>query len=344
MVAADGATAQAPHHDSGLMNICNRPPSCPGGVDSRLPRVYRYHRRVSPSILFPDTAPFATHSLEVGGGHLLQVQEFGRADGIPAIVLHGGPGSGCSPLLRRVFDPARWRVICPDQRGAGGSRPRGCTTDNTTADLLADLRSIRERLAIERWVVAGGSWGATLALAHAADQPSAVAALLLRASFLARRDDIDGFFGTLSLDELAAALASADTAERERAALTWWRHEQALAGTGTQAPEPQGDALAAQVDRLRVQAHYLRHGCWLQSPSLLERCEAVPRVPTQLIHARDDRVCPPEGALALQRRLPHATLQWVDHAGHDAGHPAMVAAVVGALAGYAERGRFGARA
>ncbi len=324
------------------MNICSRPPACPGEVDERWPRVYRYHRCVSASSLFPDTAPFATHALGVGGGHVLQVQEFGRPDGLPAVVLHGGPGSGCSPLLRRVFDPARWRVICPDQRGAGGSRPRGGTAHNTTADLLADLRVIRERLAIDRWVVVGGSWGATLALAHAADDPPAVAALLLRASFLARREDIDGFFGALSLDELAAALAGDDAAARERAALAWWRHEQSLAGTA--APEPRGETLAAQVDRLRVQAHYLRHGCWLQSPSLLERCEAVPRVPTHLIHARDDRICPPEGALALQRRLPQATLQWIEHAGHDAGHPAMVAAVMDALAGYAECGRFGARA
>ncbi len=322
------------------MNICNRPPACPGGVDSRGPRVYRYHRRVPSPSLFPDTLPFARHALDVGGGHVLQVQEFGRADGIPALVLHGGPGSGCSPLLRRVFDPSRWRIVCPDQRGSGGSRPRGGTAHNTTEELLADLRRIRSQLQLPRWVVVGGSWGATLALAHAADQPEAVAALLLRASFLARREDIDAFFGPLSLDELAASLDSPDAAERERAALAWWRHEQALAGTT--ATEPAGESLSAQVDRLRVQAHYLRHGCWLQSPSLLERCEAVPKVPTRLIHARDDRICPPEGALALQRRLPHATLQWVDGAGHDAGHPAMVAAVMGALAAYAETGSFGA--
>lgn len=293
---------------------------------------------MSATALFPDAPPWGTHALDVGGGHVLQVQEFGRPEGIPALVLHGGPGSGCSPLLRRVFDPARWRVICPDQRGAGGSRPRGGTQNNTTADLLADLRRLREHLAIERWVVVGGSWGATLALAHAAADPAAVAALLLRASFLARREDIDGFFGPLSLDELAATLESEDAAERNRAALTWWRHEQRLAGTA--AAEPKGEGLAAQIDRLRVQAHYLRHGCWLQSPSLLERCEAVPRVPTQLIHARDDQVCPPEGALALQHRLPHATLQWVDGAGHDAGHPAMIAAVMSALASYAEHRRF----
>jgi proline iminopeptidase len=278
------------------------------------------------------------HQISVPGGHSLQVREFGLADGIPAVVLHGGPGSGCSPLLWRVFDPARWRIVCPDQRGAGGSRPRGGIEHNTTDDLLGDLRLIRERLGIARWVVVGGSWGAALGLAHAAAEPQAVAALLLRASFLARPEDVAAFFGELSLGELAAGLASPRLVERERAALAWWRREQALAGTA--AAEPQGEALAAQVDRLRVQAHYLCHGCWLQAPTLLERCEAVPRVPTLLLHARDDRVCPPEGAMLLQRRLAHARLQWIEGAGHDAAHPAMVSAMVDALARYASQGRF----
>lgn len=299
--------------------------------------VYRYHRRVP---LHADAPLLATHALAVPGGHVLQVQEFGQPRGIPAVVLHGGPGSGCSPLLRRFFDPARYRIICPDQRGAGGSTPRGGTADNTTDDLIADLRRIREHLGIRRWLVAGGSWGASLALAHAAAEPDAIAALLLRATFLARAQDVAAFFGELSLDELAEALSSPDPARREGAALRWWRREQSLAGTGAAAPE--GEALAAQVDRLRVQAHYLRHGCWLQSPTLLERCEAIPRVPTQLLHARDDHVCPAEGAIALQRRLPHAALAWVEHAGHDPAHPAMVAAMVAALDRYAARGDFGA--
>jgi len=309
-------------------------------MDRRARRVYRYHRRMPPAALHPDTPAFAAHELPVAGGHVLQVQEFGRADGLPALVLHGGPGSGCSPLLRRVFDPARWRIVCPDQRGAGLSRPRGETGHNTTSDLLDDLRRIRAHLGITRWVVVGGSWGATLAVAHAADDPQAVAALLLRASFLARAQDIAGFFGELSLPALAAALQGDDRARAEAAALAWWRREQALAGTS--APEPAGAALEAQVDRLRVQAHYLMHGCWLQSPTLLERCEAVPRVPTLLLHARDDRVCPPEGAQRLQRRLPGAQLRWIEQGGHDAAHPEMVAAMRAALAHYAEHRHWGA--
>lgn len=307
-------------------------------MDGRTTQVYRYHRRVTAPALFADTPPFAANALPVGGGHVLAVQEFGRPEGIPVVVLHGGPGSGCSPLLRRVFDPRHWRIVCPDQRGAGASRPRGATERNTTADLLADLRLVRERLEIERWVVVGGSWGATLAIAHAAAEPAAVEAMLLRASFLARPDDIAAFFGPLSLTELAAGLQSPEAAMRERAALAWWQREQQLSGTSSDPPH--GAALDAQVDRLRVQAHYLTHGCWLQSPTLLERCEAVPRVPTHLIHARDDRVCPPEGAVQLQRRLRGATLQWVDDAGHDAAHPTMVSAVVTALDRYAREGRF----
>ncbi len=307
-------------------------------MDGRAAPVYRYHGRVSAPALFADTPPVAAHALPVGGGHVLAVQEFGRPDGIPVVVLHGGPGSGCSPLLRRVFAPRHWRIVCLDQRGAGASRPRGATESNTTADLVDDLRRVREHLEIERWVVVGGSWGAALAIAHASAEPAAVEALLLRASFLARPEDIAAFFGPLSLEELAAGLHSPHEVERERAAHVWWQREQERAGTS--AEPPRGAALEAQIDRLRVQAHYLTHGCWLQAPTLLERCEAVPHVPAHLIHARDDRVCPPDGALLLQRRLRGATLQWVEGAGHDAAHPAMVSATVAALARYAREGRF----
>lgn len=110
----------------------------------------RYHRRVPLPPLYPDPPLLRSHALPVPGGHVLQVQEFGAADGIPAAVLHGGPGSGCSPLLRRVFDPARYRIVCPDQRGAGGSLPRGGIEHNSTDDLLADLRRVRETLGIRR--------------------------------------------------------------------------------------------------------------------------------------------------------------------------------------------------
>ncbi|MDE2455631.1 MAG: alpha/beta fold hydrolase, partial [Burkholderiales bacterium] len=126
--------------------------------------------------LYPATPPRCEWQLAVDGGHRLHVREYGRADGIPAVVLHGGPGSGCSPLQPRFFDPARYRVICPDQRGAGLSQPRGSIEHNTTAHLLADLRRLREHLGLDGWLVVGGSWGATLAVAHAAAEPAALRA------------------------------------------------------------------------------------------------------------------------------------------------------------------------
>jgi proline iminopeptidase len=299
-------------------------------------------RAVPSAALYPDTAPFRTHDLAVGDGHVLHVQEHGRPDGQPALVLHGGPGSGCSPLLRRFFDPAQYRVICVDQRGAGLSRPRGGIEHNTTAHLLADLRLLRTQLGLSRWLVVGGSWGATLALAHAADDPQAIAGLLLRSTFLARAQDIRAFFDDDErLPSWARTLAHGEPVDRRRVALAWWQREQLASGLDAGAP-PAGETLDALVDRYRVQSHYLMHRCWLDAPTLLERCEAVPRMPILLLHGRDDRVCPPEGAAALHARLPHSALHWVDGAGHDPSHPAMVTAMTAALDGYAAQRHFGA--
>lgn len=295
----------------------------------------------SRAALHPDTRPFAVHALPVGDGHVLHVAEHGRADGVPAVVLHGGPGSGTSPLLRRFFDPQRYRIVCIDQRGAGLSRPRGAVRHNDTTRLLADLRTVRATLGIARWLVVGGSWGATLALLHAEDAPEAVSGLLLRASFLARPQEIADFLAPLGSPlAVARAFASAPVATRRAMARAWWAHEQSLVD-GHAPPAPLDDeALARQVDRYRVQSRYLAHGCWLGDRSLVARCAAVPAVPTLLLHGRADRICPPEGARALQRALPQATLRWIAGAGHDPSHPAMVAAMVAALECFATTGRF----
>lgn len=286
----------------------------------------------------PETAPFATHALDVGEGHVLHVEEHGCADGTPALVLHGGPGSGQTPLLRRGFDARRWRVVCVDQRGAGRSRPHGAIAHNDTDRLLADLRRVRKHLAIERWLVVGGSWGATLALLHAADQPDAVAGLLLRASFVARAHDIAGFLAPLGdAVRLAQVFADGALAQQRALAQAWHAHEQALAQPGTRIEALAADALDRQVARCRIQSHYLAHACWLVAPTLLERCAQVPRVPTLLLHGRDDRVCPPDGALALQARLPGSRLRWIDGAGHDPTHPGMQAATAAALDDWLQR-------
>lgn len=303
--------------------------------------------------LYDDPPPYRSRRLEVGGAHVLSVRESGRPDGIAAVVLHGGPGSGCSPLLRRFFDPARYRIVCIDQRGAGASQPRGSIDDNTTAHLLSDLRRVRAALGIERWLVVGGSWGATLALEHALDAPAAVSALLLRAVFLARPADLDAFFVGAAFD---AALAGADSAtvlaalaerlqhpdadQRRACALAWWRHEQRMASPGPVSGTAMPVDLDAQVDRYRVQAHYMRHGCWVQRPPLLQRCARLTVGPLLILQGSEDRICPSDGAHALHAVLPQARWREVAGVGHDPSHPAMVDAMVRALDAYAASGSF----
>jgi proline iminopeptidase len=364
MVAGRAASEQASNHESHLTIFMNlRPGACRAGGC----RSSRYHLGVPPPNLHPDSPLLCRHALAVGEGHVLNVEEYGAAQGIPALVLHGGPGSGCSPLQRRFFDPRRYRIICPDQRGAGGSRPRGGTRCNTTAQLLADLHTLRRHLGLARWLVVGGSWGATLGMAHAAAEPPAVQALLLRASFLARREDVDWFFHGAAasapqawtkfseaappehraalLSWLALVLDAGEPAERRRAAQAWWAWEQSLAAGATAtapATPPVGDALDAFVDRYRVQSHYFINDCWLDSPPLLERLSALPLVPTLLLHGSEDRICRPAGASAVHERIAHSRLVWVPGAGHDPTHPAMAGAMVAALDAYAEHGDFDA--
>lgn len=296
---------------------------------------------MSPTSLYPELPALRTFLLPAGAGHVLHIQEWGRPDGIPALVLHGGPGSGCSPLLRRFFDPRRFRVVCPDQRGAGRSTPSGALAGNTTADLLADLRTLRAALGIPRWLVVGGSWGAALALAHAMDAPEAVSGLLLRSTFLARTEDIEDFFRDAP-GQLAArwwTLPEAGETESRSLALAWQAWEQALSGLPP-APAPAGTILDALVGRYRIQSHYLRHGCWLQAPGLLDRCADLPRIPTVLLHGTADRICRADGARALHGRLSHSTLVWAEGAGHDPAHPRMVHHMVEALDDFAAAGTF----
>jgi proline iminopeptidase len=324
---------------------------------------------VLPTGLYPESPPWRTHALAVSHGHVLHVEESGDPAGICAVVLHGGPGSGSSPLLRRFFDPARYRVISIDQRGAGRSLPRGATAHNSTADLLDDMRHVREQLEVPHWLVAGGSWGATLALAYAAFEPHAVAALLLRAVFVPRAEDIEAFFQDTAgrapaawarfasvapadqrhnmLGFLARGLLDASSGDLpRRLALAWWHWEQTLARSTAirnEEPtpiEPDRATLDALVDRYRVQSHYLQHRCWLDAPPLLDRLGMLPQVPTLLLHSRDDRICRPEGAEAVHGRIPHSLLRWVDGAGHDPSHPAMASAMVAALDSYAQHGHF----
>lgn len=322
-------------------------------------------------------APFRVESLPVADGHRLHVEHWGRDGGRPVLVLHGGPGSGGSPVLCRAFDAERFHVLMPDQRGAGRSQPAGRLVGNATASLVDDVERLRERLGAERWALAGGSWGATLALAVAAAVPQRVSALLLRNPFLARRADVDAFFRPIDdgrgqdagrawqalvavappdahgrvLPALAARLTADDALDAApdrpaiAAALAWWRWEAVRSGHGLrELPTPDAVAAETLVRRYRVQAHYLSQDCFLGPDGVLPLLDRLPAVPIWLLQGQRDAVCPPAGAALLHARLPTARLLRVDGAGHDPTHPAMATAMreaVEALAEALEPGRSG---
>lgn len=313
----------------------------------RRPSTGRHNRRVraGPPI------PYDVRRLAVGGGHRLHVEQYGRADAPVALVLHGGPGSGSSPAMTRAFDLRRWRVVLFDQRGAGRSRPRGRLADNTTADLLLDIERVRDALAIERWLVVGGSWGATLAALYAARHTGAVSGLLLRGLFLAERADLDWFFGgaaALRPEAWArfAALAPAGTrdwphwlaAQRARwptIADAWRRWEHALA-QGGDAPALAAPARQALVAKYRLQAHYLARRFDLAPGAVLRALARLPAtLPALLLHGRADLVCRPLGAWRARQAQPAARLWWIDGVGHDPYAPAMLAAQRAALRSFA---------
>lgn len=292
--------------------------------------------------------------LPVGDGHRLYVETSGNPAGEPVVVLHGGPGSGCSPRLRELYDPERHFLVAFDQRGAGRSEPSGESRANTTAHLVADLERLRSHLGIARWRVTGGSWGATLALAYAMAHRQAVSGLVLRSSFLPGRGNVEHFFAGLAgelpaawhalstalpeaggrdlLAALATRLSEPVPAIAEAAALAWLAYEQAVSSPGPSAAKPDAGQRAALVRKYRLQAHYLQAGCFLDAAAFLAGCEALAGLPTVLIHGREDRVCPPANAMCLQAHITGSRLIWIDGCGHDPFHPAMAEAWRSALA------------
>src|SRR5512145_2297532 len=235
--------------------------------------------------LFPPLEPCAAGRLAVGDGHALHFELCGNAAGAPVVFLHGGPGSSINPGHRRFFDPAFYRVVLFDQRGCGRSAPRGAIAHNTTAHLIADIERLREHLGVSRWMVFGGSWGSTLALAYAQAHPASVCGMVLRGLFLASHAEVDWFLDGLqrfvpeAWAEFAAGAPAAGSAELLRhyvaqalgpdraaalgAARRWSAYESALMAVGeapgTPSPAADDDAV---LDRVRVHLHYLASDCF----------------------------------------------------------------------------------
>lgn len=290
--------------------------------------------------------------LPVGDDHQLYVEESGNPKGMPVVVLHGGPGGGSSPMQRRFFDPEQFRIILLDQRGAGQSRPLASTQNNSTSHLVADLEKVRDYLNIDQWMLFGGSWGVTLALAYAVSHPARVLGMVLRGVFLCRQRDMDWLYtehgaarlfprewrsvnaavadqaGTL-LDRYATMLAGDRAREFAR---HWCNWEAVLAGM---APLPAGPGDDDELCMATQEVHYFLNQGFLDIP-LLEAC-AGSVLPVEIVHGDRDFVCPLDQADALHQVLPNSVLTRVSGGSHSASHPAIANALVEAVKRLRER-------
>ena len=278
----------------------------------------------------------------MGGGHAIQFEQCGNPGGFPAIFLHGGPGSHTQPLHRRYFDPQFYRIVLSDQRGCGRSVPLGCTEENTTRHLVEDIEALRDRLGLERVMLFGGSWGATLALAYAAAHPQRVAAMVLRGVFLGTRAEVDRYLSGLGegddvLARYHALVNQPDEAAARAAAQRWVAYEEAVmsldaGGRDVRAAQSAAGASdpAAALARARVQLHYLVHDCFLEPGELMSSLTRLGETQVLIVQGKRDQVCPPRVALELAERLPRAELRLIEHGGHSAAEPAMAQALRGA--------------
>jgi proline iminopeptidase len=287
-------------------------------------------------------APLTSQQLAVGDSHEIYVETVGRADGIPAIYLHGGPGSGCQPDHRRLFDPERFHAVLFDQRGAGRSRPRGRREDNTLPHLIADMEIIREQFGFPRWMIVGGSWGATLALAYAQAHPERVSGIVLRATFLGTRGELEGafldalprfypglsedFLGILPAEERGEPLDAywrrildSDPAVHGPAARAWHDTEQILSqhAPGRDRLDPNSlNASRALPATPFMEAHYFQNDCFMKAGQLLAEAGKLRAIPGLIVQGRHDLLCPPATSHALKAVWRDSEVRLVESAGH----------------------------
>jgi proline iminopeptidase len=310
--------------------------------------------------LFPPVEPYANGWLAVDRLHTLHWETCGNPGGTPVVFLHGGPGGGCLPHHRRFFDPAFWRIVLFDQRGAGRSTPSAELTDNTTPHLVADLERLREHLGVERWLMFGGSWGSTLALAYAEAHPQRCLGLVLRGIFLARPAELDWFMHGMGqvfpeawrafagflpehersdlLGNYYRRLTDPDPAVHLPAAQAWDRYEGACS---TLLPPPEGmpqfDTDASALAIARIEAHYFVHRAFLDDNQLLRDLPRIRHLPCAIVQGRYDVVCPPVTADALARAWPEAEFLVIPDAGHSVREPGITRELVAAVERMRER-------
>ena len=293
--------------------------------------------------MHPSHEPHASGMLSVSSLHTLYWEVSGNPNGIPAVFVHGGPGGGTEPAHRGFFDPRRYRIILFDQRGCGKSTPHAELRENTTWDLVADMERLRESLGIKSWLVFGGSWGSTLALAYAETHPERVKALVLRGIFLVRQSEIDWFYqgGCDNLfpdawesylaaipeaehGDLVSAyyrrLTSEDASVRVAAARAWsvWEARTSKLIVSEELIRRHDDDRFAEAFA-RIECHYFKHRCWLtQDDQLLTDAVRLRHIPAAIVQGRYDVVCPMRSAWDLHRAWPEAELHIIADAGHSA--------------------------
>ncbi len=301
--------------------------------------------------LYPPIDPFDQRMLDVGTGHRIYVEQCGNPQGLPVVVMHGGPGGGCSPAMRRYFDPNIFRVVLFDQRGCGRSRPHASVTNNTTWDLVNDIESIRQTLEIDDWVVFGGSWGATLSLIYAQAHPQKVRHLVLRGVFLMTQAELDWFYGGGAgkfwpevwarfvalipedergdlIEAYRRRLFSGDMSQETRYAKAWSAWENALAsihssGVTGESPGEYARAFA------RLENHYFSNAGFLEfDGQILAQMGRISHIPGVIVQGRYDMICPPDSAYNLAKVWDNCELKMVRNAGHALSEPGISAELV----------------
>jgi proline iminopeptidase len=306
------------------------------------------------SALYPPIEPFRQQLLDMPGGHRVYVEQCGNPDGVPVVVLHGGPGGGCSPGMRRFFDPRHYRAVLFDQRGCGRSSPHASVENNTTWELVADIERIRVDLGIERWTVFGGSWGACLALIYAQTHPDRVEALVLRGVFTMTQAELAWFYGGgagffwpeqwRAFAHMAPAdergdligayhrrLFGADTAEQARFARAWagWESALAVLDPGDARGYPSS---AYALAFARLENHYFINGGFLdEDGQVLRDMPRIRDLPGHIVQGRYDMICPPHTAQALHEAWPASRLKMVAAAGHALSEPGITAELVAVM-------------
>lgn len=301
--------------------------------------------------LYPPVDPFDQRMMDVGDGHTVYFEQCGNPNGIPVVVLHGGPGGGCSPSMRRYFDPEKYHVILFDQRGCGRSKPFASVTNNTTWDLVADIERIRAALGIDKWIAFGGSWGATLALIYAQTYPDRVRNIVLRGVFMMTQAELDWFYGGgagkfwpdlwvrfVNLipederDDLIAAyhrrLFCGDMQTEIKYGKAWAAWENALASIHSSGGGHEGPGEYSRTFS-RLENHYFTHAGFLEfDGQILAHVPRIAHIPGVIVQGRYDMICPPTSAYNLAQAWPNVELKMVRNAGHALSEPGISAELV----------------